>query len=116
MPAPGLWSLMRRQQDISGLMYRRNRHYDPMTGQFTQSDGAEPCSGSQVGGSERCVQGRFHSGHVAGNLVWSRNDGKFRHVATSYGQGTVRRTGSFSLSRELLGRLGRGENGTLTFR
>jgi uncharacterized protein RhaS with RHS repeats len=24
--------------DISGLMYRRNRYCDPMTGQFTQSD------------------------------------------------------------------------------
>jgi RHS repeat-associated protein len=31
-------SLIREQQDISGLMYRRNRYYDPMTGQFTQSD------------------------------------------------------------------------------
>ncbi|WP_420125620.1 RHS repeat-associated core domain-containing protein [Longimicrobium sp.] len=39
-PAAGDWagSLIRGQQDISGLMYRRNRYYDPMTGQFTQSD------------------------------------------------------------------------------
>jgi RHS repeat-associated protein len=39
-PSAGDWagSLIRGQQDISGLMYRRNRYYDPMTGQFTQSD------------------------------------------------------------------------------
>ncbi|HYR11592.1 MAG TPA: RHS repeat-associated core domain-containing protein, partial [Longimicrobium sp.] len=39
-PAAGDWagSLIRGQQDISGLMYRRNRYYNPQTGQFTQSD------------------------------------------------------------------------------
>ncbi|HEU4881014.1 MAG TPA: RHS repeat-associated core domain-containing protein [Longimicrobium sp.] len=39
-PSAGDWagSLIRGQQDISGLMYRRNRYYDPQTGQFTQSD------------------------------------------------------------------------------
>ena len=31
-------SLIRGSQDVSGLMYRRNRYYDPATGQFTQSD------------------------------------------------------------------------------
>jgi RHS repeat-associated protein len=31
-------SLLKAQQDNSGLMYRRNRYYDPGTGQFTQSD------------------------------------------------------------------------------
>ena len=39
-PANGDWagSLIRGNQDVSGLMYRRNRNYDPTTGQFTQSD------------------------------------------------------------------------------
>ena len=39
-PANGDWagSLIRGNQDVSGLMYRRNRYYDPATGQFTQSD------------------------------------------------------------------------------
>ncbi len=31
-------SLMADQQDVSGLLYRRNRYYDPQTGQFTQQD------------------------------------------------------------------------------
>ncbi|HKS04919.1 MAG TPA: RHS repeat-associated core domain-containing protein [Gemmatimonadaceae bacterium] len=31
-------SLISAQQDQSGLMYRRNRYYDPGTGRFTQSD------------------------------------------------------------------------------
>jgi RHS repeat-associated protein len=36
----GGWSgsLLRAQQDQSGLMYRRNRYYDPGTGRFTQTD------------------------------------------------------------------------------
>ena len=31
-------SLIRDQQDASGLLYRRNRYYDPGTGRFTQED------------------------------------------------------------------------------
>jgi len=31
-------SLLLEQQDASGLLYRRNRYYDPQTGQFTQED------------------------------------------------------------------------------
>lgn len=31
-------SLVQSQQDASGLLYRRNRYYDPTTGQFTQED------------------------------------------------------------------------------
>ncbi len=36
----GVWagSLIQGQADQSGLLYRRNRYYDPLTGQFTQSD------------------------------------------------------------------------------
>ncbi|HEX7049859.1 MAG TPA: RHS repeat-associated core domain-containing protein [Longimicrobiales bacterium] len=37
---PGDWvgSLIQDQRDASGLLYRRNRYYDPATGQFTQED------------------------------------------------------------------------------
>ena len=37
-PASGDWagSLVRGNQDVSGLMYRRNRYYDPSTSQFTE--------------------------------------------------------------------------------
>ena len=37
---PPVWlgSLVQNQRDQSGLMYRRNRYYDPKTGQFTQQD------------------------------------------------------------------------------
>ena len=37
---PPVWigSLIQSQRDASGLLYRRNRYYDPVTGQFTQSD------------------------------------------------------------------------------
>ncbi len=31
-------SLMADQQDVSGLLYRRNRYYDPQSGMFTQED------------------------------------------------------------------------------
>ncbi|RMG70584.1 MAG: RHS repeat-associated core domain-containing protein, partial [Bacteroidetes bacterium] len=31
-------SLLLEQQDASGLLYRRNRYYDPQTGRFTQED------------------------------------------------------------------------------
>jgi RHS repeat-associated protein len=31
-------SLIKDQRDASGLLYRRNRYYDPSTGQFTQED------------------------------------------------------------------------------
>ena len=39
-PPRGDWigSLVTGQQDATGLMYRRNRYYNPATGQFTQSD------------------------------------------------------------------------------
>ncbi|HEX6910739.1 MAG TPA: RHS repeat-associated core domain-containing protein [Longimicrobium sp.] len=30
--------LLNEQKDASGLMYRRNRYYDPQTGRFTQED------------------------------------------------------------------------------
>jgi RHS repeat-associated protein len=33
-----LGSVMEDQQDASGLLYRRNRYYDPGTGRFTQED------------------------------------------------------------------------------
>jgi RHS repeat-associated protein len=33
-----LGSVMDDQQDASGLLYRRNRYYDPATGRFTQED------------------------------------------------------------------------------
>jgi RHS repeat-associated protein len=33
-----LGSAMEDQQDASGLLYRRNRYYDPSTGRFTQED------------------------------------------------------------------------------
>ena len=37
---PPVWigSLIQSQRDASGLLYRRNRYYDPSTGQFTQQD------------------------------------------------------------------------------
>jgi RHS repeat-associated protein len=37
---PGDWfgSLIGEMTDASGLMYRRNRYYDPQSGQFTQED------------------------------------------------------------------------------
>jgi RHS repeat-associated protein len=31
-------SLLEEQRDAGGLLYKRNRYYDPKTGQFTQSD------------------------------------------------------------------------------
>jgi RHS repeat-associated protein len=36
----GAWhgSLVEDKRDASGLLYRRNRYYDPMTGRFTQED------------------------------------------------------------------------------
>jgi RHS repeat-associated protein len=39
-PTPTAWlgSLLENQQDASGLVYRRNRYYDPQKGQFTQID------------------------------------------------------------------------------
>jgi RHS repeat-associated protein len=33
-----LGNIMEDQQDASGLLYRRNRYYDPATGRFTQED------------------------------------------------------------------------------
>jgi RHS repeat-associated protein len=33
-----LGNVMRDQHDASGLLYRRNRYYDPQTGRFTQED------------------------------------------------------------------------------
>jgi RHS repeat-associated protein len=33
-----LGSVMKDQHDASGLLYRRNRYYDPATGRFTQED------------------------------------------------------------------------------
>jgi RHS repeat-associated protein len=33
-----LGAIMEDQQDASGLLYRRNRYYDPSTGRFTQED------------------------------------------------------------------------------
>ena len=33
-----LGGLLNEQMDASGLMYRRNRYYDPQTGRFTQED------------------------------------------------------------------------------
>ena len=30
--------LLMDQQDATGLLYRRNRYYDPMSGRFTQED------------------------------------------------------------------------------
>ncbi len=33
-----LGAIMEDQQDASGLLYRRNRYYDPATGRFTQED------------------------------------------------------------------------------
>jgi RHS repeat-associated protein len=41
VPAEGgdwVGSLIKDQRDASGLLYRRNRYYDPNTGQFTQED------------------------------------------------------------------------------
>lgn len=39
-PPPDAWlgSLIDEQRDPTGLLYRRNRYYDPATGQFTQED------------------------------------------------------------------------------
>ena len=37
-PRSWMGSLIRDQQDASGLLYRRNRYYDPGTGRFTQED------------------------------------------------------------------------------
>jgi RHS repeat-associated protein len=39
-PGPSDWigSLIQDQRDMSGLLYRRNRYYDPATGRFTQQD------------------------------------------------------------------------------
>jgi len=36
--APWMGSLVQSSEDASGLMYRRNRYYDPKTGRFTQED------------------------------------------------------------------------------
>jgi RHS repeat-associated protein len=40
VPPRPVWfgSLIRGSADASGLLYRRNRYYDPTTGQFTQED------------------------------------------------------------------------------
>jgi RHS repeat-associated protein len=39
VPANSWWgSLALDQRDATGLLYRRNRYYDPQTGRFTQSD------------------------------------------------------------------------------
>lgn len=39
-PPPTAWlgSLIDEQRDTTGLLYRRNRYYDPATGRFTQED------------------------------------------------------------------------------
>jgi RHS repeat-associated protein len=39
-PVAWMGSLVQDAQDASGLMYRRNRYYDPQTGKFTQEDPA----------------------------------------------------------------------------
>jgi RHS repeat-associated protein len=39
-PIAWMGSLVQDAQDASGLMYRRNRYYDPQTGKFTQEDPA----------------------------------------------------------------------------
>jgi RHS repeat-associated protein len=39
-PISWMGSLVQDAQDASGLMYRRNRYYDPQTGKFTQEDPA----------------------------------------------------------------------------
>ncbi|HEX8430504.1 MAG TPA: RHS repeat-associated core domain-containing protein, partial [Longimicrobium sp.] len=36
--APWMGSLVQSSEDASGLMYRRNRYFDPKTGRFTQED------------------------------------------------------------------------------
>jgi RHS repeat-associated protein len=38
--APEHWhgTLLNEKRDASGLLYRRNRYYDPATGRFTQED------------------------------------------------------------------------------
>ena len=40
VPEPNAWlgSLIDEQRDATGLLYRRNRYYDPVTGRFTQPD------------------------------------------------------------------------------
>lgn len=38
VPEPWQGTLIGQKQDASGLMYRRNRYYDPATGRFTQED------------------------------------------------------------------------------
>ncbi|MBX3174976.1 MAG: RHS repeat-associated core domain-containing protein [Gemmatimonadaceae bacterium] len=40
VPEPNAWlgSLIDEQRDATGLLYRRNRYYDPTTGRFTQPD------------------------------------------------------------------------------
>ncbi len=62
-PAAGDWagSLIRGQQDISGLMYRRNRYYDPITGQFTQCDPIGIASGLNTYGFVAGGSGAFPS-------------------------------------------------------
>lgn len=48
----GAWhgSLVEDKRDASGLLYRRNRYYDPMTGRFTQEDPIGVAGGLNVYG------------------------------------------------------------------
>ncbi|WP_405282509.1 RHS repeat-associated core domain-containing protein [Gaopeijia maritima] len=43
-------SLVQDQRDASGLLFRRNRYYDPATGQFTQQDPIGIAGGSNLYG------------------------------------------------------------------
>jgi RHS repeat-associated protein len=89
--APASWhgSLFAEGQDDGGLMYRRNRYYDPGTGQFTQEDpiglaggtnsygfgGADPINDTDPFGTD-CPPGKAVALCVILSVIHSLSPGK----------------------------------------
>jgi hypothetical protein len=55
--ADWMGSLIQDQRDQSGLLFRRNRYYDPATGQFTQQDPIGIAGGMNLYGIGRWSEG-----------------------------------------------------------
>ncbi len=52
-------SLIEEKSDDSGLMYMRNRYYNPITGQFTQEDPLSIAGGLHTYGSRMAIRRRI---------------------------------------------------------